>query len=233
MIGTRLTAGLDDLKNLCSELNDAITPWNPELRRLLTVWQQSGPNLKAMLEADRKLKKELETEFLPVIVPTETGRAYVYLNPRPITFEAEQPMPSEVITRIARSYFMVVTLSPACDKFGGPCPRCQRFFIRKTAKRSVYCSRRCASQHSAIEATIKARAEQRKSKLARAERAMAEWEQSWKKGRTRKTWKEWVAASDPDITVRFLTRAINERALQPPAIGSESHKRRNASAKAR
>jgi hypothetical protein len=208
--------GLDHLEAICDALNSGPdAPWFPELRRLIAAWQQSGPNMAAMFEADRELKKRLEADVRPVFVPTNTGRAYVYFQPR-LVIESGRPMTAEESASTARSVFIVIALSPFWDRLGGPCPRCKAYFIRKTAKQSIYCSHRCASQDTAVKATIRARQQQHEEKLARAERAKAEWERLSKKGRTKKAWKEWVAKAERDITTRFLTRAVNKGELLPP-----------------
>jgi hypothetical protein len=115
---------------------------------------------------------------------------------------------------------MMITLSPDWSKFGGPCPRCNKYFIRKTAKQSVYCSHRCASQATALKRTADVRQERHLYKLNVAKEAIIEWEKPWKRGRMKKSWKEWVAAYNPDaeITTRFLTRAVNQGGLQAPSI---------------
>jgi len=127
----------------------------------------------------------------------------------------------------ARAFFMMITLSPDWERFGGPCPRCKKFFIRKTAKPSIYCSHRCASQDSAIQRTNKVREGRREEKLAVATEAISKWQKLRDKGRTREGWKEWVAGYNPgaEITIRFLTRAVNQGALQPPAIQEKKRPR--------
>ena len=201
--------GVDFLQEICDTLNDSGAPWAQELRRLLTIWSKSGPNLAEMLKADYDLSQNLKEDFRAIWVPTQSGRSYMLFSPHG---DPRDPNSD------ARAIFMSVTLSADWEKFGGPCPRCDQYFIRKTAKRSIYCSHRCASQDTASKRTKAVRQEQHEDKLARAEAAEIEWEKLWKKGRTKKGWKEWVAASDPDITIRFLTRAVNKGELRSPAI---------------
>ncbi len=204
--------GADALQMICDGLNDWPTdPANLELRRLIAAWHKSGPNLKAMLGADPALSQNLMSDFRALYYPTESGRAHILFSPH--------GDPQDVHSD-ARARFMWITLSPDWNKFGGPCPRCGKYFIRKTAKQSVYCSRRCASQDTAIKRTTEVRQERHLHKLNVAKEAIIEWGKLWKRGRVKKGWKEWVAAYNPhaEITTRFLTRAVNQGALEAPSI---------------
>jgi hypothetical protein len=212
-------AGVEHLEAICSGLNEEDRPWNQELRRLLNAWKQSGPNLKLMFEADPALREDLESRyFAQRIYPTDSGRAFIYLIPYAIARGVGEALSPEAEIHVARSLFMSITLNPEWQKFGGPCPRCSRFFVRKSLKQSVYCSRRCASQRSAIEAIIKRRTKKRTLKLRLAEKTITEFEALRKRRRITKTWKEWVVDRHPEITTWFLTRALNNRELEAPSV---------------
>jgi hypothetical protein len=203
--------GTDALQMICDGLNAWPTdPTNLELRRLIAAWHESGPNLKVMLGADPALSQNLISDFRALYWPTKSGRAHIVFSPH----GDPQDLNSD-----ARARFMMITLSPDWNKFGGPCRRCDKYFIRKTAKQSVYCSHRCASQDTAIKRTAEVRREQRLHKLNAAKEAIIEWEKLCKRGRVKKGWKEWVAAYNPhaEITTRFLTHAVNQSALQAPS----------------
>jgi hypothetical protein len=154
---------------------------------------------------------EMQKRCQVFLAPSGTGAYYT------VQYIGEKGKPWTAWDIAAQCFIRLIT-DPKRDSFGGPCPRCKRYFVRKTAKQSIYCSRRCASQETAIKATIRFRKEKHEDKLARAERAKLEWEKLSKKGRTKKGWKEWVATSDPEITKRFLTRAVNKSELRSPAI---------------
>lgn len=193
--------GLDFLEFICEELNNEKYDWVPELRRVLTLWQQSGPNLKAMLAADPRLAQKLQKAYRTVYVPTEQGGAYSIPNP-----PLERDAASKALWR-----FIWITLSPEWQRLR-LCPKCGKFFIRRTAKPSIYCSPRCASLASATRAIVNARKEEHADKLKKAGEAIDQW----KTTRTKMPWKEWVARRYPDITAKFLTRAVNSGELQPP-----------------
>jgi hypothetical protein len=107
--------------------------------------------------------------------------------------------------------FHLLTVNPLCEKLAGPCPRCDRYFIKKRASQKVYCSRRCGNAATAAVRTSERLADERNQKLARASAAM----KRWKPTTTRRDWKVWVA-SKTGIDQRFLTRAITKGDLVPP-----------------
>jgi hypothetical protein len=124
---------------------------------------------------------------------------------------------------LACQEFVRLITNQECDRLGGPCPRCGKYFVRKTAKPSIYCSPRCASQATAIKATIKARQEQHANKLAAAREGIEAWERLARRGRVKQPWKEWVSKYKPgaEITPKFLSRAVNRGELQGPSERKE------------
>ncbi len=50
----------------------------------------------------------------------------------------------------ALSLFHLLTVTPDCEKLAGPCPRCDRYYIKKRASQKVYCSRRCGNAATAV-----------------------------------------------------------------------------------
>lgn len=214
--------GIGELDMICTCMNTSgkrELPWAPELRRLFTLWQASGPNLRAMFDANPDLEEKTETDLRPLFVASETGRGYVHLGLKAgvalIDGEWRTRYPDGFASH-ARGLFFKITLNPFWDRLAGPCPRCKKYFVRRTAKRSIYCSRKCASQSTAAAATTKARQKQRAEKLQRAANAIAEWNRLKDKGRTNAGWKAWVSACDPEITSKFLTRAVNSDELIDP-----------------
>jgi hypothetical protein len=109
---------------------------------------------------------------------------------------------------------LVLSTHPECDKLAGPCPRCGRYFLRKTVKQKVYCSRNCGSLASARASTLKRRNDEHAQKLLRASEAAAMWNPQ----NTRRGWKEFVSSKHPDMTPKFLTRAVNRGELHDPTV---------------
>jgi hypothetical protein len=134
---------------------------------------------------------------------------------------------------LAYQQFVRLVTNPECEKFGGPCPRCEKYFVRKTAKPSVYCSRRCASQDTAVKRTVEVRKQQHENKLRVAKQAIAKWENLSIQRRAKQGWKEYVAGYHPgaEITTKFLTRAVNEGTLQAPSISQPRKERTHETTK--
>jgi hypothetical protein len=198
-------------------MNNSTAAWIPELRRLLAIWWKSGPNLDEMLKADFELNQKLKEDFRAVWLPTQSGRSYMVFSPHGDPRD---------MNSTARAFFITITLSPEGEKFAGPCPRCQKYFVRQTAKPSVYCSRRCASQDTAIRRTLEVRKQQYENKLRVAKVAIAKWESLSSQRRAEHPWKEYVAGYDPaaEITPKFLTRAVNDGALSAPKPETKARK---------
>lgn len=122
----------------------------------------------------------------------------------------------------AWNHFIHFLQNEAIERLAGPCKKCGRYYVRKTAKPSVYCSRQCASQATAIKRTTEYRKLQHIRKLEHAANGIERWRSLAAKGRTKKGWKEFLADhyksedSTIDLTVRFLSRAVNNGELVPP-----------------
>src|SRR5579862_6549427 len=134
----------DTLQGLCDAMNSPDPPsWVPELRRLLKIWRDTGPNLVAMLARDAALNQKLRENFSVLWWPTQSGRSYMIFSPHPDPLDPAGE---------ARAIFITITLSPDWDKLRGPClrPQCGKYFLRSTEKKEKrYCSRDCASLHGA------------------------------------------------------------------------------------
>ena len=115
----------------------------------------------------------------------------------------------------ALRWFFEFLMNPECCKLAGPCDRCGKYYVRKSAQNKRYCSRSCGTKASATAATKRAREEKHKWKLAHAREAIWQYEKS----RTKLPWKEWVAKRErgAEITPKFLTRAVNSGQLQAPS----------------
>ena len=107
--------------------------------------------------------------------------------------------------------FHLLTLTPGCERIAGPCARCDRYYIKKRASQTVYCSRRCGNAATAVARTKKRIGDERKDKINRAKAAI----KKWKTSATPKDWKHWVAEKT-GIDQRFLTRAVTNRYFIPP-----------------
>lgn len=200
----------------------------PLLRKLVQAWQESGPDptkfsfyqQRKMWEAEAwqgpdptnfyqgKMWADVVAYWKTVrtqLVRAPGGGAGVFMNNGP------DPDPYKEALRL----FIELLLNPDCDKLAGPCPRCGNYYICRSARNKVYCSRSCGTRTTALAATRKRRDEEHADKLLRA----AEGAREWTTARTKKEWKPWVSGRHPDITAKFLTRAVNNGELKPPTKG--------------
>lgn len=199
---------LGELQYICDLLNRVNAGWVLELRRLIQDWRSSGPNLIKMLEADPALYNKLKDDFSAVWLPSESGRSFISFNTR-----ASYTDPHHA----ARVFFVRITLSPEWDKMGGPCLRCQRFYIKQRISQTSYCSRRCGNAATAALRTRQRLDTEHIDKLTRSKQDQIRWKRDFKNGRTKIGWKEFVSARHPDISVKFLTRAVNKGELSGTA----------------
>jgi hypothetical protein len=206
----------EDLEHICRVLNGEK---QPELRlaltRLIKSWQASGPNLKKMMHADFAQWGDVQESWKATWLPTPTGRAHLLLFPDLPAGHMEKgqdgtyrPTPQGG----ALLLFYSLTLNPEWDKLGGPCERCTRYYVMNTVRHKKYCSRRCSSFATAIASTRKRLDEEHADKLRRAKAAA----QMWSENRTSLDWKQWVSRKEPDITPKWLTRAVNKGELGVP-----------------
>jgi hypothetical protein len=195
-----------DLEGACFLLNSQ-KPLElcAEFRRLVAAWQESGPNLANMLEKDKVLADRVR-HGRTLLVPTRSGRGYLLWLPNPPGFNAREWKDH------ALTHFMDLIVNPQWHKLGGPCHRCGKYYIKKTARQKAYCSRRCGSVATALATTRRKRREERAHKLRKAEEAIGRLATV----RIRLPWKKWVSA-ETKITEKWLTRAVNLGDLGEPA----------------
>jgi hypothetical protein len=186
----------------------------PLLRRLVQAWLLSGPDLGKFSFDQRQMWADVDrywksaTRLNPLrIVGAPGGGAAFFLNCCP------EPDPYDEALR----WFTELLFNPECNRLAGPCPRCGNYYIRRSARNKVYCSRSCGTRATALAATRERRDEEHADKLRRAAQAAREWTIA----RTKKEWKPWVSGRHPDITPKFLTRAVNKRELEPPTKGKK------------
>jgi len=196
----------DNLESICYLLNNK-EPEElcSEVRRLVAIWQKSGPNLDKMLKDDQGLAARV-THGKTRLLPTYTGKGHLLWTPNPPKFDASS------WKDIALTHFMDLIVNPLWHKLGGPCHRCEKYYVKKTSRQKTYCSRRCGFGRTAIETTRKRRQGERVLKLSRAQVAA----DNWPTAHTRHSWKDWVS-NETKITVKWLTRAVNKEDLRAPA----------------
>lgn len=175
-----------------------------ELRLLVERWMKSGPNLRKLFARYPELVDRTKCWEM-YFYATPTGQGYLDWNPA--YAEASLTLPADYALRD----FMTLITNPQWNSLGGPCCRCRNFFLKKTKRKGVYCSRSCSSGGTAASATRKWREREQAKKVNVAQEYITEWGSA----KRRLGWKQWVA-NETGFTIRWLTRAINRGALPAP-----------------
>jgi hypothetical protein len=200
-----------DLEDLCKILNVARPLGdgfiNDRLRGLVCSWRDSGPNLEAMKRENPDFWEKFHSSVKAEVETTTNGMAQLLL----VSNLDKRDPDIGVCYHFAR-----LILNPECEKLCGPCKRCGAFYVKKRASQIAYCSRRCGNAATAVARTRARLANVHQDKLTRAKRAQAEWERGWNKGRITEPWKEYISRAQPDITPKFLTRAVNRGEIKSP-----------------
>ncbi len=195
-----------------------------EQRKLFARWEASGPNLKKMCHSDEELWRDLQEAVFAQWFPSGGARAYLVPLPRGGD-HYDTPVGR------ARLNFAMFVLHPDCDKVGGPCEICGKYWKQGTRHRTKYCTKKCASLASApaaIQSTKDKRDEAHERRINWAEEASITWSS---KPRT-EGWKSWVLRhvnsqeknwakknKQPEprpVTEKSLTRWVNSNQLQKP-----------------
>ncbi len=170
----------------------------------MTAWQKSGPNLNKLLGSDSALNTSVK-HGRTLLVPTNTGKGYLLWLPNP-------PVSNPFSWKDqALAHFMDLIINPQWHRLGGPCERCGKYYVKKTARQKAYCSRRCGSANTAMASTRRKREKERADKMRHAQAATDKWARVG----SRQPWKLWVSMKTK-ITIKWLTRAANRGELRHP-----------------
>lgn len=192
------------------------------LIRLIERLKKCGGNLQKMMNDDPELAKVVAEVCVTRWMPSTNRTAYLVPQPS-AEIQALSPTPDspqegkERAELFAALLFHVGTLNPEWDKLAGPCARCDNYYIKKRASQKVYCSRRCGNTATAVARTRERLDKEHADKLRRSQAAM----QKWTTTRTKDDWKVFVAKREPEISPKFLTRAVNKGELKAPTKGKK------------
>jgi hypothetical protein len=192
------------------------------LSRLIERLKKCDGNLQKMMNDDPELADAVAKVCVTRWMPSTNRRADLVLQPS-AEIQALSPTPDsaqkgkERAELLAALLFHVGTLNPEWDKLAGPCARCKRYYLKKRASQKVYCSRGCGNATTAVVRTRERLAWEHEEKLRRAQAVMRKWTTA----RTGDDWKVFVSERQPDITPKFLTRAVNKGELKPPTKGKK------------
>jgi hypothetical protein len=182
----------------------ALSDMQTELRRLITVWIKSGPNLRKMFRKDSALAQRAQigkTVFYP------SAGARGYLDWSPVLADQTALSPHDQ----AFEYFMTLVTNPQWELLGGPCARCGDYYLKKTKRQKAYCSRACGATATAIPAMKRRRQKEHANKIRQAQGVIEEWG----KAKRSRAWKEWVSVRT-GYTAKWITRAVNNGSLRLP-----------------
>jgi hypothetical protein len=234
------TRALRNVVELLNSKDPVYGETRQELLKLTTMWtaaKRSGQEFLRQLWAGdapaRRLASEIQGDWKALLIPSDTPPSHanfpirvplnggfdIGITPSP---RSEQQQISR--KEIARFHFLTLLAHPQSEMLGGPCAwkPCSRYYIMRTKRQTVYCSRKCANKGSAADATRRMLDKARQDKLARASKALAMWAED----SAAVSWKVFVSSREKDITPSFLTRAANLGELRPPHTRRERRKGR-------
>jgi len=201
-----------------------------ELRRLVDAWNKSGRSC-ADMEGYPELRSYWNGHlgYAPLegsILPDEDGSgwmiAFSVRSPLLVDYYSGSPWPNPEDLAIdrARQVFVELLLNPEREKLSAkPCARCGCYYIKKTVRQKVYCSRKCGKDGTAAYATKQRLKAEHQDKL----RVATEEARKWATAHTKEDWKRWVskqaAGRREGLTPKFLTRAVNKGELTEPTKG--------------
>lgn len=205
-------------------LNDENQVRRTEIRRLTEAWETAERDVSKMLESVPELKPYIyggkagpSWKALPT--PAGTGLRVMLIPEGP-----SQPIatPADLIRDEARLVFLeFLTLDEHIrQRLAGPCAwkNCQQYFWLKGTRRTSYCSRRCCQLAAATRYTRARLDDEHRDKIRRAREAMGKW----RTDRSPTDWKTYVHRREPDITAKFLTRAVTNKELKEPKKGRKT-----------
>ncbi len=195
---------IDAVENIVAGLNEAEPIYREGqrfLRELVMKWNNYGRNLNTMFKEEPALAAIISREWKVFLAPTNDGGACMCISP-----SAHQPR-----VHLALYLFMNFLIHRGWRRLGGPCSRCHRYYVKKTVRQTVYCSRKCAKDATAAAASSR-RLENQKAADLRSARAAIE---RWERGSRRQHWKRFVAGQCR-LSLHFLTRAVNAGRLRVP-----------------
>jgi endogenous inhibitor of DNA gyrase (YacG/DUF329 family) len=191
-----------------------------ELRRLVTAWTDAGHDGNRLLESNNTIAKRLRW-MKGRLVTTSEGIFEIEWPSLEAPRRPHLPTQSERWEDFAFIHFANLLLNPVRELLGGPCVRCNCYFVkRKSAHQYNYCSRRCRQIAAALAATRRRLDEERADRLRQAREAI----EKYTRAPTKLDWKSWIAKAEPAITKTFLTRAENQGDLRAPGKGDHDER---------
>ena len=182
------------------------------MRRLVAAWDDAGRDAWKTLRALPELRPYLYDESGRPSWGAAFSTNGSGLRVRLVPDDTSMPRPltqNDTSMRIACVRFVQFLLTGARERLAGPCKYCDKYFSLKSKRRTAYCSRPCCQRDAASRYTTKRLRREHADKLQRAEKAA----RRWRTARTKDDWRASVSKQEPDITPKFLTRAVTNGEL--------------------
>lgn len=178
-----------------------------ELRQLLLEWLNADRKLDALTKYHVALSDALMCGQT-MLSTTRTGRVQLAWFARGFNFKHADEKD------VALTRFLELLVNPLSPLLGGPCARCDNFYVKKSDRQKTYCSKQCGGKQTAQTATQKRR---RVEHLAKLEKARLSMLRLPSRRQARQDWKQWVYHDTRgSISVKWLTRAVNAGELISP-----------------
>jgi hypothetical protein len=191
-----------------------------ELRRLIEMWHESGPNLGKLFRKYPELEEKTRWGKTRLrVMPDGAG----YLDWEPVT--PDNHLVTDKADFASDSYralgfFMMLITNPLSHLLAGPCATsgCGRYFDKESKRARKYCSPECGSAATAAAAVNKGRREKNSRKVRIAQRSIAKW----KRGSRKADWKRSVvrdtSGQNDKLTMNWLTRAVRRGDIADPQL---------------
>jgi len=215
---------LENLKTVCTCLNlrkralallsgkrefggspDELATFSQSLRALVQEWSSSGPNTEVMKQRNPSLWERIEHVTVS-IKPMKNGA--VKIEPLGIPRENQGLADAE---SLLYAFFLMLIMNPLWERLGGPCARCNNFYIKMTRRQKVYCSKRCGKLSTSVDCNRKRRHAQHLEKVEKTQESIAKWLAS----KSKRNWKRWVSEKT-GFTANWLTRSLNAGEIIDP-----------------
>jgi hypothetical protein len=175
-----------------------------ELRKLIGLWRESGPNTSKMLRDNPGC---LPQKGIGLYYPTATGRIDFIHFPAGVSTSRSTPK------KLAQKSFLQFVVHPDCEKRqpDGPCAcGCGQYFLKTSKHRKIYCKGH-GSAVSASAAMKRKQAKKRALRVHEAKKAIRKYEEL----RKRSDWKIFVD-SEIGISRRALGTWVEKGYIQAP-----------------
>lgn len=178
-------------------------PVQGELHRLVRMWFQSGRDIKKLLDLNSALKNQVMNIRMGIVPMTDR-------EPKLALLDVGNMDPRDPLCT-ATGLFVLFLLNPNRGRLGGPCAKCQRFYVKTTQRQTVYCSASCGHKSTARNADQLRRTQEQERRVKVSILSIAKFSIRPR----RSDWKDWVA-KDAQLTKHWLTRAERKGAISAP-----------------